>query len=170
MTLEQEAIAEQLINRMKHNGGITDWREFRDEQKIDPSSMLVAVRGLKELNIVEPLIGNDNTMVRLTETVGWTFPGFEAQRHLIQTKRAADEEKDKYDLLGKRFIYKARLVPYIFSTLSLLGTVASIIISIKALNYKKDQAATQSTQQTTLPATNTSSLLPADTLLRTKPK
>jgi len=94
MTPEQETIAEQLIDRMKHNGGSTNWREFRDEQKIDGTQMMLVVKALKELNIMEA-ITSDSTMVRLTETVGWTFPGFEAQRHLIQTKKATDDERDK---------------------------------------------------------------------------
>lgn len=122
MTPEQETIAEQLIDRMKHNGGMTDWREFRDEQKIESATMLIVVRGLKELNITEPL-SPDNTMVRLTETVGWTFPGFEAQRHLIQTKKAADDEKDRYDRLMKKWVYKTRLFPYIVSFIALVVSV-----------------------------------------------
>ena len=164
MTPEQEAIAEQLIDRMKHNGGMTDWREFRDEQKIESGTMLIVVRGLKELNITEPL-SPDNTMVRLTETVGWTFPGFEAQRHLTHTKKAADDERDKYDRLTKRFIYKARFVPYI---LSFLALVVSVLAYFKKTETKPPE--TQSEQQATPPATNTNSLLPADTLLKTKPK
>jgi len=164
MTPEQEAIAEQLIGRMKHGGGMTDWRVFRDEQKIESATMLIVVRGLKELNITEPL-SPDNTMVRLTETVGWTFAGFEAQRHLTQTKKAADDERDKYDRLTKRFIYKARFVPYI---LSFLALIVSVFAYFKKPETKP--AGTQSAQSLTQPATNTSSLLPADTLLRTKPK
>lgn len=169
MTPEQEATAEQLIDRMKQSGGTANWREFRNERSVDANDMMLIIRALKELEIIEP-ITNDITVARLTEKYGWTFPGFEAQRHLVQTKKAADDERDKYDRLTKRFIYKARLVPYIFSTLSLLGTIASIIISIKALNYKKDQAMTPTAQPLTPTATNTSSLLPVDTLSRTKPK
>ena len=164
MTPEQEAIAEHLIDRMKHDGGSTNWREFRNEQNIEGTQMMLVVKALKELNIMES-ITSDGTMVRLTETVGWIFPGFEAKRHLIQTKKAADEEINKYDRLTKRFIYKARFVPYIISFLALVVSVCAY--------FKKSETRppeTESTQPAKPPATNTSSLLPADTLSRTKPK
>jgi len=55
----------------------------------------------------------------------------------IADKDYNEKENSKYDLLQKKFIYKARYTPYIFSTLALVGTVVSICIAFKAL-HKSD--------------------------------
>jgi hypothetical protein len=51
-------------------------------------------------------------------------------------QRKADEIS-KYDLLQKKYFYKSRYVPHIFSTLALIGTAFSITIAFKAL-YKSE--------------------------------
>jgi len=169
MTPEQEKIAEQLINAMKQNKGSINWKDFRNQNTIEGTEMSLVIKALKELEIIENFIG-DTTVIRLTEKNGWKFPGFESLRHSEQTIKTLSDEISRYDLLTKRFIYKARLIPYIFSTLSLIGVIISIIISVKALNYKKEQPATESAQPLTQQATNTTTLLPVDTALKTVPK
>lgn len=165
MTPEQEKIAEQLIDAMKQNNGSIDWRNnFMNRLSIDKSQMSLVIKALRELEIIENFHG-DTTVIRLTEKNGWTFPGFDAQRHLTQSQKNLNDEKDRYDLLTKRFIYKARFVPFIISGLAL---VVSIFAYFK--QPKKDTPATQSEQQLTQPATNTTTSLPADTGQKTTPK
>lgn len=91
--------------------------------------------------------------------------------HFAYLKKIADKEHNekessKYDLLQKKFIYKARYTPYIFSTLALIGTVVSLIISYKALN--KAQPLTPQTTGTTQQLTKPKSLPLVDTALKTK--
>jgi hypothetical protein len=165
MTTEQEKIAEQLIDTMKQNNGSIDWRNnFMNRLSIDKSQMSLVIKALRELEIIENFHG-DTTVIRLTEKNGWTFPGFDALRHTTQSQKTLNEEKDKYDLLTKRFIYKARFIPFILSGLAL-------IVSIFAYFKKpeKDKPATQSVQPLTQPATNTTPLLPVDTAQKTTPK
>jgi len=91
--------------------------------------------------------------------------------HFAYLKKVADKEhhekeSSKYDLLQKKFIYKARYTPYIFSTLALIGTVVSLIISYKALY--KDQPLTLPTTDTTQQLTKPKSLPLVDTTLKSK--
>lgn len=84
----------------------------------------------------------------------------------VTDKEHHEKESSKYDLLQKKFIYKARYTPYVFSTLALIGTVVSLIISYKALN--KDQPLTPQTTDTTQQLTKPKSLPLVDTALKTK--
>lgn len=86
MTPEQEQIAESLIAEMKRQKGTINWKPFRDTNSIDGMDMTVVVKGLRELGIIENFHG-DTTVIRLTEKLGWTFPGFEAQRHLDKSEK-----------------------------------------------------------------------------------
>jgi hypothetical protein len=163
MTPEQEKIAEDLISEMKKNNGVTNWKNFRNANSINGTEMSLVIKALRELNIIENFVG-DTTIIRLTEP-GWGFPGFNAQRNIAQTQKSITEEKDKYDLLTKKWIYKTRLFPYFVSFIAL-------IVSIFAYFKKpeKEKPATQSTQQQTTPATNTNTALPVDTAQKITPK
>jgi predicted transcriptional regulator len=85
------------------------------------------------------IINKDNYPDYIAEL---TDKGREAKKsggHFAYLKKVADKEhhekeSSKYDLLQKKFIYKARYTPYIFSTLALIGTVISLIIAYKALH------------------------------------
>ena len=158
MTPEQEKIAEQLIDTMKQNTGSIDWgNNFMNKLSVDKHQMSLVIKALREMGIIEDFKG-DTTFIRLTEKNGWTFPGFEAQRHMTQTQKTFNEEKDKYDLLTKRFIYKARYVPFILSGLAL---IVSIFAYFK--QSKKDISPTKAEQQLTQPTTNTKTSPPIDT-------
>lgn len=131
---------------------------------VDKHQMSLVIKALREMEIIEDFKG-DTTYIRLTEKNGWTFPGFDALRHTTQSQKSLNEEKDKYDLLTKRFIYKARFVPFILSGLAL---IVSIFAYFK--QPKKDTLPTESVQPLTQPATNTNTALPVDTAQKTTPK
>lgn len=164
MTPDQEQIAELIISEMKRQKGSINWKPFRDANSIDGMDMSIVVKALRELGIIENF-QDDTTIIRLTEKEGWTFPGFEAQRHTSQSQQSFNEEKDKYDLLTKRFIYKARFVPYIISGLALF---LSIFAYFK--KPEKEKSSKQSEQLLTQPSTNTKILSQSDTVQRTTPK
>ena len=84
----------------------------------------------------------------------------------VTDKENHEKESSKYDLLQKKFIYKARYTPYFFSTVALIGTVISLIISYKALY--KDQPLPPQTTETTQQLTKPKSLPLIDTTLKTK--
>ncbi|MEP7145212.1 MAG: hypothetical protein ABI707_20165 [Ferruginibacter sp.] len=64
---------------------------------------------------------------------------------IVEKKRQERKDKsDEFDLKIKNWTYKARYIPYIFSSLALIGTIISLSISIKTSNDKKAQPATQS--------------------------
>lgn len=62
-------------------------------------------------------------------------------------RQTRKDKSDEIDFKIKHWTYKARYTPFIFSGLALLGTVISIIISIKSLNYKKEQPDLKPLQQ-----------------------
>ena len=80
--------------------------------------------------------------------------GHFAYLKLLETNAAATlkrqvikDQSDELDLKIKYWQVKTKYLPYIFSTIALIGTGISIFISIKALNYKKDPTDLQEVQQ-----------------------
>lgn len=145
MTLEQEQIAEKVIQLHKDNNGIYDWKDFVDVFSTTHNDRLVIARALREKN----LIGDHTTGTRLKEP-GWTFKGFEAERQKELADKKRQERKDKsgeLDLQMKEWQVRTKKLPYILSSLALLGTIISIIISFKALKKKQDQQDLQPMQQ-----------------------
>lgn len=95
----------------------------------------------------------------------------QAGGHFAYQKKLADKEhieKEafKYDFLQKKFIYKARYLPYIISAGAL---IVSVLAYFKPDNKQaKDQLTTQPTQDTAQAKSETESLLQPDTTLKTK--
>jgi hypothetical protein len=119
-------------------------------------------------------VDNDYRSLQLTDK------GREAKAaggHFAYIKKLADEEQkeqerqhradeiSRYDLLQKKYFYKSRYLPHIFSTLALLGTVFSIFIAYKAL-HKSDQPLTPKTTDATQLKPRNDTLLKADTALK----
>jgi len=78
-----------------------------------------------------------------------------------QEQSDLNRRKDIVDLKTKEFIYRARLIPYIFSALALVGTTVSIFLSVRALKNNKDEQMKQPMQQTIqlMPKYDTSNML-----------
>lgn len=122
MTNEQEKIAEHLIDAMKQNKGSIDWRNnFMNKLSVDKHEMSLVIKALRELEIIEDFKG-DTTYIRLTEKNGWTFPGFDAQRHNEKAIKDRQEEisnltlkKLKLDQFPARFWWLLLLISAVIS-------------------------------------------------------
>jgi len=137
MTIEQEQIAEKVIQLHKDNNGIYDWKDFVDVFSTTHNDRLVIARALRDKDI----IGDHTTGTRLKEP-GWAFKGFESERQtdLLDKKRQERKDKsDELDLQMKEWQVRTKKLPYILSALALVGTIISISIAFKALNKKQDQ-------------------------------
>jgi hypothetical protein len=93
------------------------------------------------------------------------------EKHTLDKERQERKDQaDELDLKIKRWTYKAKYAPFIFSGLAFFGMVISIIISIKALNSKTDKSDLQQMQQKiqelTTHVKSQDSLFRVDTLLR----
>ena len=138
MTVEQEQIAEKVIQLHKDNDGMYDWENFIDVFKTTHNNRIVIARVLKEKDIIcDHIIGT-----RLKET-GWNFKGFESERNKELFEHKRQEQKDQIDALDidkKSWEYKYRKLPYFISGTALLGTLFTIIFNFSNLkNSKRDQ-------------------------------
>jgi hypothetical protein len=77
------------------------------------------------------------------------------------------DEISKYDLLHKKYFYKSRYAPHIFSGLALIGTAFSLFIAYKAL-HKADLPLIPLTTDTAEYNTENKILLQTDTTLKKK--
>jgi len=57
------------------------------------------------------------------------------------------DELSNFELLTKKYYYKARYLPHVFSALAVIGTVFSISIAYKPLNNKTDSEALKLSKQ-----------------------
>lgn len=126
MTIEQETIAEKVIQLHKDNNGVYDWKDFTTIFNTSHTTRLIVARALRDKDI----IGDHVTGTRLKE-YGWTFKGFENERQSADKQRNLSEEKDKYDILSKKWIYKTRLIPYLVSFGALFFSVFSYVMRDK---------------------------------------
>ena len=123
--------------------------------------------------------GNGGTWFFLTDLGGrvknagghFTYLKKNEQKASAESARQEQKDKsDKIDLKIKEWTYKAKYAPFIFSGLAFIGMVISIIISIKAINSKKDKSDLQQVQQNLKELTDRvksqDSLLRVDTLLK----
>lgn len=143
MTPEQEQIAESLIAEMKRQKGTINWKPFRDSNSIDGMDMTIVVKGLRELGIIENFHG-DTTVIRLTEKLGWTFPGFEAQRHIEK------EIKDKQDQINDLTLRKLKLDQFpakFWWLILLISAFMSIVTTVVSTQISHSITPTDTKQQ-----------------------
>ena len=136
MTKEQEEIAERMLSVMREKeNGTTDHVKFIDVYKFPAIETKIAIRALRDdLGLIADFV--HPISFRLTEK-GWEFTTFDDFRE----KQKLEKEKEKYDLLTKRWVYKTRYLPHLLS-------LAALLVSIYTCNTKK-QTTKQSEQQTT---------------------
>lgn len=90
MTQEQELLAEQLVETLKQNQGVYNYRNFKPLWERDSGmTRITVIRALRELGFIEDV---NDTVVRLT-TKGWAFIGFEQQRQKELLEKQKEDEK-----------------------------------------------------------------------------
>ncbi len=90
MTQEHEQLAEQLIETLKQNQGVYNYRVFKPLWEPDSGmTRITVIRALRELGFIEDV---NDTMIRLT-TKGWAFIGFEQQRQKELLEKQKEDEK-----------------------------------------------------------------------------
>jgi hypothetical protein len=98
MTIEQEKIAESVIQKYKDNSGLYDWNDFKEVFKSTDQQRLLIGKTLRELNIIcDHLNGT-----RLTEK-GWNFIGFENERKSIREKEDRQSRIEELTLRKLKF-------------------------------------------------------------------
>lgn len=88
---------------------------------------------------------------RQVKAAGGHFVYIKKQEEKSKVDAERQKRKDnseELDLKIKRWTYKARYAPFIFSGLALIGTITSVTISIKALNSKTSHQDLESLKQT----------------------
>lgn len=157
-----EKAVEEIIQAHKDNGNVYEWQR---DPKYPPSEQSIIVTKLLKEGLAERFA----TKTELTPK-GISFTTYENARIKEKQKQEDEEVKNFYDAGVKKWLYKTRSLPIIFSALALIGTGISIYISITALNYKKDRSEIllmqQEIQQLKIRANTQDSLYRSDTLLR----
>lgn len=95
MTQEQENLSEQLIETIKQNQGVYNYKDFKPLW--DPEigmTRITVIRALRELGFIDDV---NDTMIRLT-TKGWTFIGFEQQRQKELLEKQKEDERHSLEL------------------------------------------------------------------------
>ncbi len=130
MTIEQEDIAEGIINRMKKEKGSTDWNKYlTDNSNINKKDMLLVIEGLKDKDIITKHIPAEES-IRLTDS-GWAFPGFEAERHIIELQKedeVINREKLKIELMIAKRTYKVFWLAFGLSIAAFIISVITLIV------------------------------------------
>jgi hypothetical protein len=153
LLLEFDATIIKDFDKALNDAGFTD--DLIDEYELIKKvveAKQILVRSLKY--IIDTTNGNNFFILTDNGLQAKKAGGHNAHILKLEAKELADkkrqERKDKseeLDLLIKEWQVKTKYLPYIFSTIALIGTGVSIYISIKALNYKKDPADLQQVQQ-----------------------
>lgn len=114
--------------------------EIRDLVNVKPQLVHIALNHLKYID--EKTKGyyyELNDTGRKAKKLGghFAYQKYLEDKKIIETKRLRRKDRlEETDLKIKQWTYKAKYWPFIFSGLAFVGTVISIIISIKALRQK----------------------------------
>lgn len=118
--------------QMKYEDDFDNYSEY-----IEYHSLLLIM--LDDLKIVSKPIKNNRTIyisqtgLDIMNKGGWL-------EHLEMEKRKAleDSEKEKYDFLSKKWVYKTRLLPFILSAIAISFSILTYISNLSKQQRDKD--------------------------------
>lgn len=122
MSPEQEQKAEKIIEEHKKNNGMLNWNEL--EVDCDENQKIIIKKQLLAKGLINVHQGPETFLT----DIAWTFSTFAKEKETENREKLQASEKEKYDLLAKRFVYRTRYLPFIFSTLAL---IVSIFVYLK---------------------------------------
>lgn len=128
MTLEQELIAEKVIQLHKVNNGIYDWADFVDVFNTTHDERLVIARTLRD----KDFIGDHTTGTRLKDS-GWVFKGFEAERQkdlADKERQSLKDEKLGYEVENARRIFKTYWWTFAFAIIALIISLSLLFLKL----------------------------------------